>query len=368
MPNTTDTRTTTSPGDDLGSTDEVKIFKDEGDREDETVSSENLLEEKSSLIDLTEIADKCSDIQSKSASSPIFNKTESRTQDFNMTYLVPYSYSNSSATGLPVSVANKLGLRCFLSQTGEHFTSPPPAHCGIQPYHLDAKAMGITRTSIYPLPSSQYPYTILSPEITQVTAWRTPSVYSATNFQSTYHTSLSSEISNNLSLRFSSNVLPPVHTSPYHVIGPQTEVERVINNYNEKDVTTTSHNNMEYKNKKHQHIQKRPQDVPSDKKKPHIKKPLNAFMLYMKEMRAKVVAECTLKESAAINQILGRRWHELSREEQAKYYEKARHERQLHMELYPGWSARDNYGYVSKKKKRKRNNNSIESSKSIKKS
>lgn len=42
-------------------------------------------------------------------------------------------------------------------------------------------------------------------------------------------------------------------------------------------------------------------------KKPHIKKPLNAFMLYMKEMRANVVAECTLKESAAINQILGRR-------------------------------------------------------------
>lgn len=30
-------------------------------------------------------------------------------------------------------------------------------------------------------------------------------------------------------------------------------------------------------------------------------------MLYMKEMRAKVIAECTLKESAAINQILGRR-------------------------------------------------------------
>nr|CAD7263936.1 unnamed protein product [Timema shepardi] len=122
-----------------------------------------------------------------------------------------------------------------------------------------------------------------------------------------------------------------------------------------------------------------------DKKKPHIKKPLNAFMLYMKEMRAKVVAECTLKESAAINQILGRRvdemakavdrqvihwppyhcelnsiemawaqWHSLTREEQAKYYEKARQERQLHMQLYPGWSARDNYGYGAKKKKRKK--------------
>lgn len=41
-------------GDDLGSTDEVKVFKDEGDGEDEKRSSENLTEEKSSLIDLTE--------------------------------------------------------------------------------------------------------------------------------------------------------------------------------------------------------------------------------------------------------------------------------------------------------------------------
>ncbi|KAG5848394.1 hypothetical protein ANANG_G00098000 [Anguilla anguilla] len=90
---------------------------------------------------------------------------------------------------------------------------------------------------------------------------------------------------------------------------------------------------------KPQHEQRKEQEP----KRPHIKKPLNAFMLYMKEMRANVVAECTLKESAAINQILGRRWHALSREEQAKYYELARKERQLHMQLYPGWSARDNY-------------------------
>uniref|UniRef100_A0A8C7R0U0 Transcription factor 7 n=1 Tax=Oncorhynchus mykiss TaxID=8022 RepID=A0A8C7R0U0_ONCMY len=89
-------------------------------------------------------------------------------------------------------------------------------------------------------------------------------------------------------------------------------------------------------------------------KKPVIKKPLNAFMLYMKEMRAKVIAECTLKESAAINQILGRRWHALTREEQAKYYELARKERQLHMQLYPSWSARDNYVRPGKKKRRKR--------------
>ncbi|XP_020903867.1 transcription factor 7-like 2 isoform X2 [Exaiptasia diaphana] len=85
----------------------------------------------------------------------------------------------------------------------------------------------------------------------------------------------------------------------------------------------------------------------------HVKKPLNAFMLYMKDMRPKVVAECTLKESAAINQILGKK-HALERSEQAKYYEMARKERALHMQLYPGWSARDNYAQQGKKKKRKR--------------
>lgn len=34
------------------------------------------------------------------------------------------------------------------------------------------------------------------------------------------------------------------------------------------------------------------------------------------------------------------------------YYDKARQERQLHMEMYPGWTARDNYGYGAKKKRK----------------
>ena len=42
----------------------------------------------------------------------------------------------------------------------------------------------------------------------------------------------------------------------------------------------------------------------------------------------------------------------MSREEQAKYYDQARKERQLHMQMYPGWSARDNYAQ-NKKKSRK---------------
>lgn len=57
-------------------------------------------------------------------------------------------------------------------------------------------------------------------------------------------------------------------------------------------------------------------------KKPHIKKPLNAFMLYMKEQRARVIEECTLKESSAINKVLGQKWKELPRAEQDRYYGK----------------------------------------------
>ncbi|XP_008484862.2 protein pangolin, isoforms A/H/I/S-like isoform X3 [Diaphorina citri] len=67
-------------GDDLGSTDEVKVFKDEG--EDEKRSSENLTEDKTSLIDLTESQEKSvspnytsSKNTSRSDLSPVFGKS-----------------------------------------------------------------------------------------------------------------------------------------------------------------------------------------------------------------------------------------------------------------------------------------------------
>ncbi|KAK2899482.1 hypothetical protein Q8A73_012611 [Channa argus] len=81
-----------------------------------------------------------------------------------------------------------------------------------------------------------------------------------------------------------------------------------------------------------------------------VKKPLNAFMLYMKGTRHQVLQEGRERESAAINRILGRRWHGLSHSEQSKYYDLAQKERLLHMQLYPGWSARDNYGKRKRKK------------------
>ncbi|XP_076628224.1 protein pangolin, isoforms A/H/I/S-like isoform X7 [Colletes latitarsis] len=379
-------------GDDLGSEDEVKVFKDEG--EDEKRSSENLTEEKSSLIDLTESEEKVSlaggsyattgKTSTRSDLSPVFGKVDPtpHTSSFNMGYLVsPYPYPNGAGGPIPVSMATKMGLAGthpsglpFFCPNGDHLTQPPPAHMGIPPYGtLDAgkaaAAAGLTRAPMYPFSTGQYPYPMLSPEMTQVAAsWHTPSMYpispASAGFRSPYPTSLpitTSSLPSDL-YRFSPTGLMPPHPglSPHahaltsHALVPSTP---------KTDHSSLDHNHRSSVDQKNSSSLVAPdsgkgvdssQQNNQDKKKPHIKKPLNAFMLYMKEMRAKVVAECTLKESAAINQILGRRWHSLSREEQARYYEAARQERHLHQQRYPGWSARDNYGYGSKKKKRKK--------------
>ena len=44
-------------------------------------------------------------------------------------------------------------------------------------------------------------------------------------------------------------------------------------------------------------------------------------------------------------------WHSLGLEEQAKYFEQAQKERQIHKQMYPGWSARDNYAKKQDKKR-----------------
>ncbi|KAH9634375.1 hypothetical protein HF086_010855 [Spodoptera exigua] len=264
--------------------------------------------------------------------------------------------------GLPAG--GGLSLFCPGGELGQ----PPPAHMGIPPpYQLDSKlAAGLARTPMYPFPGGTYPYPMLSPEMSQVAAsWHTPTMYpissAASGFRSPYPTSLpisSSSLSSEL-YRFSPTLggglglglgpaLVPPPPSKSDLDSHHSRYARSLEKGSSSSSSDKPSDSSANSNNKEQN------------KKPHIKKPLNAFMLYMKEMRAKVVAECTLKESAAINQILGRRWHSLSREEQAKYYEKARQERQLHMQLYPGWSARDNYGYGSKKKKRKKDRSPAE--------
>lgn len=55
------------------------------------------------------------------------------------------------------------------------------------------------------------------------------------------------------------------------------------------------------------------------------------------------IAEKSLVFDWSVQTMCFSQWHALSRSEQSKYYDLAQKERLLHMQLYPGWSARDNY-------------------------
>ncbi|XP_041065428.1 transcription factor 7-like 2 isoform X7 [Cetorhinus maximus] len=387
-------------GDDLGANDEMISFKDEGEQEEkisENASAErDLADVKSSLVNESETnQNSSSDSEAERRPPPRQPETfrdksresleeAAKRQDGGLFKGPPYpgypfimipdlaspylpngSLSPSARTYLQMkwplidvqagSLQGRQGLKDARSPSPAHIVSnkvPVVQH----PHHVHPLTPLITYSNEHftpgiprpPHPSDISPYYPLSPgtvgQIPHPLGWLVPQqgqpVYPITTggFRHPYPTALTVNASMS---RFPPHMVPPHHS--LHTTGiphPAIVTPTVKQESSQSDIGSLNNS------KHHQDAKKE-----EEKKKPHIKKPLNAFMLYMKEMRAKVVAECTLKESAAINQILGRRWHALSREEQAKYYELARKERQLHMQLYPGWSARDNYG---KRKKRKR--------------
>ncbi|XP_053269400.1 transcription factor 7-like 2 isoform X9 [Pleuronectes platessa] len=407
-------------GDDLGANDEMIAFKDEGEQEDKisdnSSAERDLADVKSSLVNESETnQNSSSDSEAERRPPPRSETFRDKTResleeaakrqdgglfksppypgypfimipDLSSPYLPNGSLSPTARTYLQMKwplldvqqgglqsrqalkdarspspahiVSNKVPvvqhphhvhpLTPLITYSNEHFTpgNPPP--------HLQTDVDPKTGIPRPPHPPDISPYYPLSPgavgQIPHPLGWLVPQqgqpVYPITTggFRHPYPTALTVNASMS---RFPPHMVPPHHS--LHATGiPHPAI--VTTNVKQE----SSHSDISSLNSKQSEAKKEEEK----KKQVHIKKPLNAFMLYMKEMRAKVVAECTLKESAAINQILGRRWHALTREEQAKYYELARKERQLHMQLYPGWSARDNYG---KRKKRKREKQQAES-------
>ena len=80
-------------------------------------------------------------------------------------------------------------------------------------------------------------------------------------------------------------------------------------NHNNNRVNAVNQNHINNKNHSHQQSQNNSNNNTNNNNLAdvsHVKKPLNAFMMFMREQRSKVVAEHMLKESAAINQILGK--------------------------------------------------------------
>ncbi|KAF7634929.1 HMG box domain-containing protein [Meloidogyne graminicola] len=100
----------------------------------------------------------------------------------------------------------------------------------------------------------------------------------------------------------------------------------------------------------------------NESKREHIKKPMNAFMLFMKENRHKYMDETNdrKKQSAELNKELGQIWQKMSKDEQQPYYEMAQQKREEHQQLYPNWTARENYAIHKKAKRRRTRERSFE--------
>ncbi|XP_028298050.1 lymphoid enhancer-binding factor 1-like [Gouania willdenowi] len=83
--------------------------------------------------------------------------------------------------------------------------------------------------------------------------------------------------------------------------------------------------------------------------KPYVKKPLNAFMHFLKKNRASAEAELGTRTSAVVNKHLGQRWKLLSPEQREVYVEEARVDSLLHLFANPDWSNKINYRHKKKR-------------------
>ncbi|XP_028298116.1 transcription factor 7-like [Gouania willdenowi] len=78
-------------------------------------------------------------------------------------------------------------------------------------------------------------------------------------------------------------------------------------------------------------------------KEPYIKKPPNAFMLFLKQNRAAAEAELGVRTSAVVNKHLGERWRALSPELKGLYNAEATLHAFIHLSKNPGWTNKINY-------------------------